>query len=65
MDEKTILENRNNLPSNAKLMKIEGANHAQFGYYGYQLGDSSANISREEQQKQTVELITDFIISDF
>lgn len=64
-DENTILENRNNLPSNAKLMKIEGANHAQFGYYGYQLGDSSASISREEQQKQTVELITDFIISDF
>jgi len=63
-DEKTILINRNKLPDNAKLMKIEGANHAQFGYYGYQLGDSSASISREEQQKQTIELITDFIIND-
>jgi hypothetical protein len=34
---------------------IEGGNHAQFGYYGPQPGDSPATISREEQQAQAVD----------
>jgi hypothetical protein len=34
---------------------IEGGNHSQFGYYGVQLGDNSAGISREQQQELTVE----------
>lgn len=63
-DEKTILENRNKLPVSAVLMKIDAANHSQFGYYGYQLGDSRAGITREQQQKQTLELITDFVLND-
>ena len=36
---------------------IEGGNHAQFGNYGEQKGDHVADISREEQQAQTVEAI--------
>ena len=36
---------------------IEGGNHAQFGNYGEQKGDHAAEISREEQQAQTVEVI--------
>jgi pimeloyl-ACP methyl ester carboxylesterase len=36
-DEKSILENRSKLPESAKLVRIEGANHSQFGYYGFQL----------------------------
>ena len=36
---------------------IEGGNHAQFGNYGEQKGDHAADISREEQQAQTVEAI--------
>ena len=36
---------------------IEGGNHAQFGNYGEQKGDHAADISREEQQVQTVEAI--------
>ncbi|MEO6221875.1 MAG: alpha/beta hydrolase, partial [Vicinamibacterales bacterium] len=40
------------LPSQAVWTTIVGANHAQFGYYGTQLGDCSATISREEQQRQ-------------
>jgi hypothetical protein len=43
--------NRSKLPSNAKLVAIEGGNHSQFGYYGYQLGDDQADISREQQQE--------------
>jgi hypothetical protein len=29
---------------------VEGANHAQFGWYGEQGGDGVAAISRQEQQ---------------
>lgn len=44
--------NSHNLPENTRWIEIEGGNHAQFGYYRYQLGDGSAAISRAEQQRQ-------------
>ncbi|MER2180613.1 MAG: alpha/beta hydrolase [Desemzia incerta] len=40
---------------------IEGGNHAQFGNYGPQDGDGTAAISVEEQQKNTVNGIIEFI----
>lgn len=40
---------------------IEGGNHAQFGNYGEQKGDHAADISREEQQAQTVEAILNML----
>lgn len=40
---------------------IEGGNHAQFGNYGPQKGDAPAEISAEEQQRQTVHAIVDFL----
>lgn len=43
------------------IVEIEGGNHAQFGNYGLQKGDPSAEISAEEQQKQTVEAIEAFL----
>ena len=45
------------LPANTTWVLIEGGNHSQFGYYGSQLGDNTANISREGQQKLTIEAI--------
>ncbi|HSM70925.1 MAG TPA: alpha/beta hydrolase [Anaerolineales bacterium] len=45
------------LPEDTNWIFIEGGNHSQFGYYGAQLGDNAATISREEQQKLTVEAI--------
>lgn len=45
------------LPDDTNWILIEGGNHSQFGYYGAQLGDNSASISREQQQKLTVESI--------
>lgn len=36
---------------------IDGGNHAQYGNYGAQKGDGEAQITREEQQQQTVEAI--------
>lgn len=40
---------------------IEGGNHAQFGYYGFQEGDLPATISTREQIDQTVEAVESFI----
>ena len=37
--------------------RIEGGNHRQFAYYGYQLGDSSADISRQKQQGIMIQAI--------
>jgi len=45
------------LPANTNWVLIEGGNHSQFGYYGSQLGDDSATISREQQQKLMIEAI--------
>ena len=42
------------------IVEIEGGNHAQFGNYGMQKGDPPAEISAEEQQRQTVEAIEAF-----
>ncbi|RXK60396.1 alpha/beta hydrolase [Lacibacter luteus] len=62
-DEKTIIANKSKLPSNTILVKIDGANHSQFGYYGFQLGDDKAGISREQQLQLTVNSIMDFLNS--
>lgn len=43
------------------IVEIEGGNHAQFGNYGFQKGDSKATISAEEQQDISVDAITTFI----
>jgi hypothetical protein len=45
------------LPEDTTLVLIEGGNHSQFGYYGSQLGDGTATISREEQQALTTDAI--------
>ena len=45
------------LPASTTWVLIEGGNHSQFGYYGSQLGDDTATISREQQQELLVEAI--------
>ena len=42
------------LPASTKWVRIEGGNHAQFGYYGYQLFDGRATITRDAQQAATL-----------
>jgi len=44
--------NQGYLPPTTTFVTIDGGNHAQFGYYRYQLFDGEATISREEQQQQ-------------
>jgi dienelactone hydrolase len=45
---------RSLLPPDTQWTAIEGGNHAQFGWYGPQPGDSQATISQEDQQAQIV-----------
>ena len=52
---------RGYLPEHTIMTEIAGGNHAQFGYYGTQLGDSSATISREQQQTETAVAILTFL----
>ena len=45
---------RHNLPAHTRWVPIDGGNHSQFGYYGFQPGDWPATISREAQQAITL-----------
>jgi len=49
------------MPQNTRYVKIEGGNHAQFGWYGSQRGDNEARITREEQQRIVVEETVGFL----
>jgi pimeloyl-ACP methyl ester carboxylesterase len=51
--------NRAKLPPATRIVRIEGGNHSQFGYYGFQPGDWPAEISRDEQQAITRAAILD------
>ena len=48
-------------PSSTEEYVIKGGCHAGFGSYGVQKGDGRAEISAEEQQKKTAELIDRFV----
>lgn len=52
-----VKDGRSFMPYDYTEVCVEGGNHAWFGNYGEQEGDKTASISREEQQKQTVEAI--------
>lgn len=56
-----VTANKPKLPSTTKFVRIEGANHSQFGYYGHQLGDNGAGITRVKQQELVLKHILDFI----
>lgn len=49
------------LPEDTLYNEIEGGNHSNFGSYGFQEGDSKSEMSREEQQEETVQVISDFL----
>jgi pimeloyl-ACP methyl ester carboxylesterase len=49
------------LPAHTKYITLEGANHAQFGYYGEQAGDGEATINKEKQQQLVVEFTLEAI----
>lgn len=46
-------------PNDVTELVIEGGNHAQYANYGPQSDDNEASITREEQQRKTVECIVE------
>ena len=56
-----VMANARLLPPSTQWVRIQGGNHRQFGYYGYQLGDCGAKISRTSQQGQTAKALTRFL----
>jgi pimeloyl-ACP methyl ester carboxylesterase len=61
LDAKAYASHKANFPADTEEVVIEGANHAQFGGYGPQKGDSPAAITAEEQQDQTADIILGFL----
>lgn len=55
--EKRIRQFESFLPAQTRWVKIEGGNHSQFAHYGPQLMDGWATISREDQQRQTRDVL--------
>lgn len=56
-----IETNKNKFPVNTTFVTIEGGNHYNVGNYGPQSGDNNSTITREEQQKQTLNAILQFL----
>lgn len=54
-------ENKKFLPNNYTEYIIQGGNHAQYAYYGIQSGDGKANITTNNQIKETVDEIISFM----
>jgi hypothetical protein len=52
-----VMENRPMLPADADMVMIEGGNHSQFGYLGRLFMDDRAEISLDEHQRKTVEVM--------
>jgi pimeloyl-ACP methyl ester carboxylesterase len=53
--------NRRLLPASLRWEVIEGGNHSQFAYYGFQLFDGRATISREEQHALVIAASRSFV----
>ncbi|HUE87605.1 MAG TPA: alpha/beta hydrolase [Vicinamibacterales bacterium] len=60
----TSFANRALLPAATRFEVIDGGNHAQFGYYGFQIFDGRALISREAQHEQTVRLLVSMLLDN-
>lgn len=58
-DVEKLERTRANLPASARMVAIDGGNHSQFGYYGFQPGDWPATITRDAQQAITRRALLD------
>jgi pimeloyl-ACP methyl ester carboxylesterase len=62
-DVEKLERTRANLPPSTRVIAIDGGNHSQFGYYGFQPGDWPATISRDAQQAITRTALLDALRS--
>ena len=61
MNHENYEEAQSLLPADLTEVVIQGGNHAQFGEYGEQNGDSPATIPADEQRKQAADAIVDWL----
>lgn len=61
VDQDRLEEAKILIPESSNNIIIQGANHSQFGSYGLQNNDQAAEISFEEQQEETIELIINLV----
>ncbi|HWL41237.1 MAG TPA: alpha/beta family hydrolase [Gemmatimonadaceae bacterium] len=52
-----VEENRHRVPATTRWVWIEGGNHSQFGWYGFQPGDRRATITAEAQRDQMIKAV--------
>lgn len=52
---------RANYPEKHREVEVRGGNHSYFGCYGEQEGDGAAEITAEQQQKETAKAIIEFV----
>lgn len=62
MDPSMMQKNPENRPDDYTEVVIAGGNHAQFGNYGIQKGDGTAQIPAAEQQTQTAAAVHDYLL---
>jgi pimeloyl-ACP methyl ester carboxylesterase len=55
-----VMQNKDNLPKNCTLQRINGGNHSQFGYLGKLLLDDEATITLEQQQEEVLTSLLKF-----
>lgn len=61
IDKNKLEERKKLLPEQTRFVEIAGGNHSQFGAYGLQRGDKTAEITLKEQLEITVEEIVEGI----
>jgi pimeloyl-ACP methyl ester carboxylesterase len=49
--------NRHLLPVSTRWVRIEGGNHSQFGWYGFQPGDRFARIEADDQRRRMIDAV--------
>ncbi len=63
-DKDKIEASKKLLPKSTYFVWVEGGNHSQMGWYGFQDGDNTAAITREKQQEIITNSIVQFMIND-
>jgi pimeloyl-ACP methyl ester carboxylesterase len=53
--------NRHNLPASTRWVWIEGGNHSQFGWYGFQPGDHFARVPAADQRAAMTETVLEMM----
>ena len=54
-----VEQNRGKLPASTRWVWVEGGNHSQFGWYGFQPGDKRATIDAATQRAMMIRAVVD------